>query len=77
MSFDFPRWGRRISPADEYARELIYEVHDFIATCKPELKPQAQQLIDQIRFNEITLAQAETALAHLEDKNINQEENEE
>jgi hypothetical protein len=70
--------ANRISPADTYARELIYEVHDFIATCKPELKHQAQHLIDQIRFSEISLAAAETALAHLEDKNTeDQEENQE
>ena len=56
-----------------YARELIYEVHDVIATCEPELRHQAQHLINQIRFSEITLAQAEIALAHLEDKN-NQDE---
>jgi hypothetical protein len=32
MSYDNPRWGRRISPSDTYARELIYEVHDFLLT---------------------------------------------
>ena len=58
-----------------YAPELIYEVHDFIATCKPELRHQAQHLIEQMRFSEITLASAEIALANLEDQN-NPEENE-
>jgi hypothetical protein len=44
----------------------------------PELRHEAQHLIDQIRFSEISLAAAETALAHLEDKNSeNEEENQE
>ena len=39
MSYDNPNWGRKVSPADTYALELIMEVHDYISTCSdPELK---------------------------------------
>ena len=56
-------------PADNHARELIEEVDIFRSQCKPELRHQAQHLIEKIRFSEITLASAEIALANLEDKN--------
>jgi hypothetical protein len=60
------------------ARELIQEIDIFRCQCKPELRHSAQHLIDQIRFSKISLAAVETTLAHLEDKNIqDQEENQE
>jgi uncharacterized protein YPO0396 len=63
-----PNWGRRISPYDTYARELIDEVDMFRRHCEnSELRLQAQQLINAIRFSEITLASAERALASLEE----------
>jgi hypothetical protein len=37
------------------------------------LRTQAQHLIEKIRFSEITLAGAETALADLESRNNEQE----
>jgi hypothetical protein len=67
ISYNNPRWGRIVSPADTYARELIDEVDSFRHNCEiAELRVQAQHLIEQIRFSEITLAGAEHALASLE-----------
>ena len=75
MSFDNPRYGRI---ADSYARELICEVHDFISTCGNQtLRREAQHLVEQIRFSEITLASAEYALANLEIRYNETLENEE
>ena len=72
MSYDNPRYAKA---ADTYARELIQDLYDFISTCESsEMRLQAQQLISQVRFSEITLASAERALARLEGDYLEEQE---
>jgi hypothetical protein len=58
-----------------YDRELIEQIDIFRSRCKPELRHQAQHLIEPIRFSEITLASAKIALANLEAKHNPENEN--
>ena len=65
MSYGIPRYGQRAG--DTYTRELIADLEVFRLHCEStELRIQAQELISQVRFSEITLASAERALAKLE-----------
>ena len=68
MSYDNPNYGKRISGREGVYRELIDDITAFSLWCSDaELRDIARDLIEHLRFHEISLARAASLLAEMEE----------